>query len=392
MGNLKEENFHLYYQQDSVLLKRVQSDSTLLKPAQIKDPIDLSHRGKGDSVVSNTASVLDSNYAIKKTEKSKAKTAVLENSISGVKTGSTPVLGSDRVSYSADTIFELPIVGSYDFTIKSKVLLDGSSSSNLFKVTSPMVSIRESDNFNAFSGRTYYETTNNQSNSLEYIEKPIPHFSFNTWLLFGLIVSLSASIILFRRYNEKVFGLILLSAINIREAERFFTSKTSLYRRILAITNTLFISSVCLAIFNYLTLVFSSFESTVKSFFILGAVVLGYLIYRNLLLSVFSVVSNRRDFFSSLSFHHFIFNFLMTLMLLFFGVLSTYLPYELRLFPLYGSFFGVIILLIMRSIRSFHVFILNRFSIFYWILYFCALELVPLAFLFYGLKRLVIIA
>ena len=367
MGNLKEGNFNNYFQPDSTSLLRDTRDRAIHKTLQHKDSTVVDHI---------------------KTEKLESK----ENVSSKVQYSSRQVLGSERVSYSNDTLFELPIVGSYDFTLRGSIFLESNYANNLFKATSPLISKKESYNFNAFSGRPFVEVVDNKSNDTYPIEKPIVHFPFNSWLLFGLILFLSASIILFRRYNEKFFGLILLSAVNIREAGRFFISKTSLYQQILAITNTLFVSSLCLAIFNYLTLVSSTFDSTVKSFLIIAAVIIGYLLYRTILLSIFSVVSNLREFFSSLSFHHFIFNFIITLFLLFFGVLSTYLPFEFRLIPLYGSFVVVFILLILRSIRSFRLFILNRFSIFYWFLYFCALELVPLAFLFYGFKRLVIIA
>ena len=364
MGNLKEENFNIYFQPDSAALVR---ESATPKIIQHKDSAVVD---KSEKLGGNTEVKVSSNF----------------------QTSSRQVLGTDRVSYSNDTIFELSSLGSFDFTLRGQVFSERNYSNNLFKVTTPLISKRESDSYNAFSGKVFVESTESKLVTVNSREKLINHFPFNSWLLFGLILLLSSSLILFRRYNEKFFGLILLSAFNIREAGRFFISKTNLYQQILAITNTLFVSSICLAVFNYLTLVSPTFDSSVKSFVIIAAVVIGYLLYRNILILLFSMVSNLREFFSTLSFHHFIFNFIITLFLLFFGVLSTYLPFEFRVFPLYASLIIVIILFILRTIRTLRLFILNRFSIFYWFLYFCALELVPLAFLFYGFKRLVIIA
>ena len=369
MRNLNEGNTAYYFQQDSLSTKRDSGVGSLHKGSTVK-----------------------SSAATAKTDLGQENKSSLNDSSAVAPVASNRVLGSEQVIYSNDTLFKLPSVGSLDYTLKSKVFSEDNYSTNLFRDSKPLVSRKESYDFNVFSGRVFVEVADNKSDNVSYAEKPLMTFSFNSWWFFGLIFIISAGLVFFRRYYEKFFGLILLGAVNIREAERFFSSKTSHYSRILGITNALFVGSVCVAIFNYLALVSSTFESTAKSFCIIAAVVLGYLLYRNILLALFSLVSNLREFFSSLSFHHFIYNFIITLFLLLFGLLSTYLPFEFRLFPLYGSLIVVIILLVLRSIRVLHLFILNRFSIFYWILYFCALELVPLAFLLYGFKRLVIIA
>ncbi|SDB86862.1 DUF4271 domain-containing protein [Williamwhitmania taraxaci] len=367
MGNFAEDSFNICFQADSTQVVQNAGDSTT-KLVHLKDsPVVKKKEQRIEHLDSSKAtSVVQSKYK--------------------------PVFETPQTSYANDTIFELPTVGDFGSTLQGSVFLVENYSNNLFKGATPLVSKRQSYSFNEFSGRVFTEVAGKENNTMLSAGKPIKHFVFNSWLLFILIITLSASMILFRRYFQKYFGLILLSAINIREAERFFDSKTSLYQRILFITNSLLIGSICLAVFNYLTLVSDTFDSSVKSFLIIALVVIAYLGYRNILLSSFAVVSDLRDFFSSLSFHHFVFNFIITLFLLFFGVLSTYLPFEFRILPLYGSLIIASMLLIMRALRSLRLFILHRFSIFYWFLYFCALELMPLAFLFYGLKRLVIIA
>lgn len=362
------ENIISYFVQDTTIVVGRTTDSSASKTVQRKNT-DSSGRSE---IPARTNSVNE----------------VLVNQPASSKT----ILGSNPTSSSSDTVFQLSGIGSFDYILTSRVLNHENLAFDALFSNTEFVSKSQSEHFNRFSGRVFIETPNNQNYNVYSTYKSTLLSAGSSWWLFGLIITISIVFVWFRNYYEKFFGLLFLGSVNIREAERFFSSKTSHYKRILWITTGLLICSFGLIIFNYLSIASSVFVSSINSYLLIVAAIIGYLAYRNILLSLFSIVSNLRDFFSSLSFHNFIYNFVITLTLLFFGVLSNYLPYEWRLFPLYGCLFIVIILLIFRSIRTLRLFIFNRFSIFYWILYFCALELLPLAFLIYGFKRLVIIA
>jgi len=301
-------------------------------------------------------------------------------------------LGIGDVVYSNDTLFRLPTIGTFDFTLSQRTLTQEQYSNNLFRFPIHLVSKRQSVNFDKYSGQVFVDVVNSHHNINTLSVDSRSPLSISSWWLFVVMVVISGIYVAFQRIYGRFFNLLFLGSINIREAERFFSSKTSHYSRILAISNILLVASLGLAIFNYLSQISTAFDANIKSFSILILIIVGYLLYRNILVSLFSFVSNLKEFFSTLSFHNFIFNFVITLILLLSAILSAYLPLELRLFPLYISLLIISIILILKTIRILKLFILNRFSIFYWILYFCALELLPLAFLIYGFKRLVIIA
>jgi len=330
----------------------------------------------------------DSSARIVAPARSNFRSAVLETQPAT----SITILGSKPISSPSDTVFQLSAIGSFDYILTARVLNHERLPFDALSVNTELISKSQSEQFNRFSGRVFIETLNNQHDNTHSTYQQTLLSAGSCWWLFGLIITISIVFVWFRNYYEKFFSLLFLGSVNIREAERFFSSKTSHYKRILWITTGLLICSFGLVIFNYLSIASGVFESTINSYLLIIAAIIGYLTYRNILLSLISIVSNLRDFFSSLSFHNFIYNFVITLILLFFGVLTNYLPIEWRLFPIYGCLLIVIIILVFRSIRTLRLFIFNRFSIFYWILYFCALELLPLAFLIYGFKRLVIIA
>ncbi len=306
--------------------------------------------------------------------------------------GSDIYLGSNAVSSSSDTIFRLPELGSLDYTFNSEILNQSSFAKALDLGDFVFTSKKESELFNSSNQKVFTESVVRQNNNSILRFQPAELSSGTSWWIFALIFTISALFIWFKIHYEKFFSLFFSGTLNIREAERFFSSKTSHFKRILGFTTGIMVCSLGLVIFSYFSISSNIFVANLSSYILIVGLILGYLIYRNVLGSLISVVSAEREFHDSLSFHNFIFNFVITLFLLFFGILSYYLHYEWRLFPLFGCLFVVIILLVFRSIRTIRLFILNRFSIFYWILYFCALELVPLAFLIYGFKRLVIIA
>jgi len=362
------ENIISYFEQDTTVVVKRTTDSSASKTVLRK----------------NT----DSSGRVAAPARTNSANGVLVNQPVSSKT----ILGSNPTVSSSDTVFQLSGTGSFDYVLTGRVLNHENFAFDALHANTEFVSKSQSEQFNKFSERVFVETPDNKSDRSFLAYKPALLSAGSSWWLFGLIITISIVFVWFRNYYEKFFGLLFLGSVNIREAERFFSSKTSHYKRILWITTGLLITSLGLIIFNYLSITSGVFVSSIYSYLLIVAAIIGYLAYRNILLSLFSIVSNLRDFFSSLSFHNFIYNFVITLILLLFGVLSNYLPYEWRIFPLYGCLIFVVILLIFRSIRTLRLFIFNRFSIFYWILYFCALELLPLAFLIYGFKRLVIIA
>ena len=228
-------------------------------------------------------------------------------------------LGMGDIVYSNDTLFRLPAIGNLDFTLSHRTLTQEQYNSNLFRFPIHLVSKRESVNYDKYSGQVFVNVVNNQHNNAFSSVVPRSPLSISAWWLFIVLIIISGIYVAFQRIYGRFFNLLFLGSINIREAERFFSSKTSHYSRILAVSNFLLVSSLGLAIFNYLSQISTVFEADFKSFSILLLIIISYLLYRNILLLLFSFVSNLKEFFSTLSFHNFIFNFVITIILLFFG-------------------------------------------------------------------------
>ena len=245
-------------------------------------------------------------------------------------------------------------------------------------------------NFGPFSQKVFVE-----QNDVRGILGPIKALQQNGlhdgWF-FSIIFLLVVGFASFKLFYGKFFALIVAGALNSREAARFYSSKMSQYSQIKIITYSILLIGIGILAFNFLHLFDLNFTASISSLGYLIAVTAVYMFYRNIVGSLIRLISNEQEYFQLHDYNLFIYNFIITLIVIISAFLSIYLPSSEQVLPILIGISLSLIVLIFRTIRSFQLFIRNRFSIFYWILYFCALEVLPLAGLYFGFKRLVIIA
>ncbi len=306
-----------------------------------------------------------------------------------VTSGVVPTKTISAVKEPADTTFFLPSLATYNGINAHSVLL---VDSNLVsRYNEPAFSSRsDCYNYGPYSQEVFVEqkpTFHNSGNA-----KPLEEASIHSGWFFSVIFLLVVGFTSFRLFYGKFFSLILAGVFNSREAERFYSSKTNQFPQIKIITYSILILGIGVLAFNFLNLHNPTFSATFSSLGYLVAITAVYMFYRNIVGSLIRVISDEQEYFQLHDYNLFIYNFVITLIVILSGFFSTYLPTGEQMFPIILGVIISSIVLVFRTIRSFRLFIRNRFSIFYWILYFCALEVLPLAGLYFGFKRLVIIA
>jgi len=245
-------------------------------------------------------------------------------------------------------------------------------------------------NFGPFSQTVFLEQKDERGviGPIKTIQQNGLHDGWFFSIIFLVVVGFAS----FKLFYGKFFALIVAGALNSREAVRFYSSKMSQYSQIKIITYSILLMGISLLAFNFLHLFDLNFTASLSSFGYLIAVTAVYMFYRNIVGSLIRLISNEQEYFQLHDYNLFIYNFIITLIVIISVFLSIYLPSNEQVLPILIGISLSLIVLIFRTIRSFQLFIRNRFSIFYWILYFCALEVLPLAGLYFGFKRLVIIA
>ncbi|HUX53720.1 MAG TPA: DUF4271 domain-containing protein [Williamwhitmania sp.] len=245
-------------------------------------------------------------------------------------------------------------------------------------------------NFGPFSQNVFVEQKDERSilGPIKPLEQNGLHDGWFFFIIFSVVVGFAS----FKLFYGKFFALIVAGAFNSREAVRFYSSKMSQYPQIKIITYTILLAGIGLLAFNFLHLFDLNFTASISSLGYLIAVTAVYMFYRNIIGSMIRLISNEQEYFQLHDYNLFVYNFIITLIVIISVFLSIYLPLNEQVLPILIGISLSLIVLIFRTIRSFQLFIRYRFSIFYWILYFCALEVLPLAGLYFGFKRLVIIA
>lgn len=88
-------------------------------------------------------------------------------------------------------------------------------------------------------------------------------------------------------------------------------------------------------------------------------------------------ISRSRDLFEEFKFNHLLFYAVFSLAIFPLQVVASYAEKQVSLFFIQLSIYFVVIILLLFIIRSFRLFLSHRVSFFFWFLYFCTLEILP---------------
>jgi hypothetical protein len=195
-------------------------------------------------------------------------------------------------------------------------------------------------------------------------------------MLFGLFL-LAFMVSIYRKY----LGRLLKGVFNSLVSNKLFNEKNIHFQRIKLLLDVLFIISFSLFIDQFLGRLDLYSPPNNHKYLIFFAFLSLLVILRFFRWSVFrflKLLSNQKLFLEELFISSFIYTRGASVFLLPIVFLITYSNDFIAQYLIYFSVFIMISVLIMRTVSMIKVFIVSGFSIFYFILYLCALEIVPL--------------
>ncbi len=199
------------------------------------------------------------------------------------------------------------------------------------------------------------------------------------WVLIVLLVSLGLFAWL-RLFYNRLFKPVLISLLDYRESLKLFRDHSALFDRFSFFLNLLFY--VNSGLFFFFVLKHYGIDIPVQNPFLIfvAVTVAMVLIYagRYIICRLTGFISLSQNVFSEYTHNIFIINKNIGLFLFPLVIGIPYLPEGIVPFLIYGGLLLVGMGYMIRLWRAFQIFILNGFSIFYLILYLCALEFVPI--------------
>ena len=195
-------------------------------------------------------------------------------------------------------------------------------------------------------------------------------------ILMGMFL-LASIVTIYRKYLGQLFESIVYRFAS----NKLFNDKNIHSQRLAIMLDVLFILSFSL-IADQIAKRFQLYTSLGKFEYIIFLVSCSFLLalrfFRWIVFKLSALFSNHQSFFSELYISSSLYTRILGVFLLPFVFLITYSTGLIATILLYISVFSIFIMLILRTISMFKVFIVRGFSIFYFILYLCALEIAPL--------------
>jgi len=213
----------------------------------------------------------------------------------------------------------------------------------------------------------------------EFVIKEKPNIS-SDWTIFPILGGLFLLAVIFSRYR-KYLGLILESVVHRFSSHKILNEKNSQFQRMNVVLDILFVISFALAI-DQIVKGLGFYSAPDKFQFIVfvafGSLLIALRLFRLIVFKLSALLSNHQPFFKDLFNNASLYTRAMGIFLLPMVFLITYSTGLINIFFIYLAVFTIFIMLILRTINMFRAFIVGGFSIFYFILYLCALEIVPL--------------
>ncbi len=190
-------------------------------------------------------------------------------------------------------------------------------------------------------------------------------FVFFVWLRIG-----------FNRFLNDVVN----AAFNYFSARRFYEEANALRNRVFNFMNVFFVLTIALFTwqwFNYQNLDFLGFQNLVQYLMLVAAWGLIYLL-RTLIMHILEFVFLAKGGFITYHYNVFIYNKLLAFVLLPVTAVLPFVPSYMVPWLFIGGGGAFALSYLMRLIRGLQIGLKNRLSIFYLILYLCALEILPI--------------
>ena len=199
------------------------------------------------------------------------------------------------------------------------------------------------------------------------------------WILYITLILL-ISVAWIRLIYTKFILNIFKSTVNYSTAQKLFTDPGIVQKRVSMVLHFIYLISGGL----YIYLLFDSFGwypfelSGIYLLLACSGFLAGLIILRYILLSLTGYIFRRERIFSEYLFHHFLINKVLGVVLLPFIIAIAYTQGMVNEVIIYSSFIAVSITYILRISRAIIFIFRNVISLFYLILYLCAVEILPI--------------
>ena len=227
----------------------------------------------------------------------------------------------------------------------------------------------------------FIESKQENNNQFIIVEKQIntqPTYTENWFFIVILILFILISSL--RVFSFKYLNNLFQGAISFYSASKIHREGSIIGRRVHFVLDVnMFVITTLLAVYVIERLDFSFPYSSQKWFLVLiifGALVV-FTLLKKVVFFVVSTLSETKMELKELVFNQNIYTRILGLVLVPLALILFYSQGTIATISLYVILILALISLIMRSIRAFQLFISKGFSIFYFLLYLCALEITP---------------
>lgn len=229
----------------------------------------------------------------------------------------------------------------------------------------------------------FIETQNTVTSrpAMSFDPNPIPKETFEFDISFYLLFGLVAFSIFIKVFFSIHFKGLIQSNIFFSVANRLPRENSMVWNRLFFLLDLVFFISIPLALYiaiDYLEKVNSTnSDSVILSLIAIGGLLV-FRIFRIITTGIIGFLSNQTSTFNLLKYNQFIFPRTLGILIVPLLVLIIYTPKEFGLWAFYFMLVLVGFAILLRLIRTLQVFLYKGFSIFYIILYLCALEIFPI--------------
>jgi len=230
----------------------------------------------------------------------------------------------------------------------------------------------------SFTSSTHLIAKNDKRFNLDNIQ--INREMGDNTTLFVLIISSIVALAIITQIYKKYINQLFEATIYKFAASRLVKGKKALVFRLVTVLDLLYLGSLGLLIFLAISLSESVivYQSPIKSIILVILLLLGLRIYKFIIHKAILFATGYWEFGNELFQNFLLFSRAISIVIAPLVFFAVYTPEKVGQVIVYSSLIIVGISLIMRTLRLFKLFVDNGFSIFYFILYLCALEFVPL--------------
>ena len=182
------------------------------------------------------------------------------------------------------------------------------------------------------------------------------------------------------KFQYKNVEMVAKGFFSFREARKIFQTRSLNFKRFAYLSTAFYLLTFTV----FLVLLVQKFAgNTVKELGILPTYLAAFgLLFGLYLLRIWSWkilgnVSRNNELFQELIFNHFVFYALFALSIFPLQIIASYTTKSASLFFIQLSIYIISIILVLFMVRTLRLFLSHRVSFFFWFLYFCTLEILP---------------